>query len=138
MHMLVRRWYVVMAALVLLATVLEGVRCATSAFPHAVRQSDLSNYFAIKRAFGRPDYEILLRPQPTVADAGRVVDVSRAPNIPAAVRASVWDRACFCVLHQRLVIISELRDGRVILSGGQSRNMFPTVVIREDAFSHAR
>lgn len=129
MHATVKLWHIVAVTLaVLVATaILEVVRCQVTAFPPILRAHERATLASVVEVYGPPDYEASVDLQRTIlAESARPVLGYTAPT---SLRASVWTRECFCALRQRMIVVSEQPDGRVLFSGGESRNMLPSVVM---------
>lgn len=124
-----RAGYVVLCAILLIVAgvTIEVLRCGRAALPRTVAASDLATYAGFGRAYGRPDYEITLEP----ADLRTGTDerVLRSVTGHAALKASIWERECFCVASQRLLVVSDTGSGRVVSMGGHWRHVFPTLVL---------
>ena len=109
----------------------EALRCGSTALPTTVRRSAWSTYSDLVVAYGPPDYEITLESPPGSSGDHRLSSVGSGMSVEK-LRASVWDRSCFVIACQRLIVVSDYQSGQIVFSGGYSQNTFPTFVLPDD------
>lgn len=120
----------IVLVLLVLAVTFEVVRCRFNALPRVVSEANLSTYEKVIEQLGTPDHETVLTSVTELQSGAfgvRLPEPLRSGARTVPVRASMWNRRCFCVAEHRFVVFSS-PAGSVIFVGGYSRNTFPMFV----------